>query len=61
MTVKAKVLSAIQRLPEDVDFKDVSDEVAFLAAIQEAEDDIRAGRLVTNSEMQTRIKEWTAG
>lgn len=59
MTVKEQVLSAIERLPADADFKDVKDEIAFLAAVQEADDDIAAGRTVTNEEMKQRIGAWT--
>ena len=59
MTVKEQVLLAIERLPEDADFKDVKDEIAFLAALREAEDDIAAGRTVTNEEMSRRIGSWT--
>jgi hypothetical protein len=55
MTVQEQVLSAIERLPEDADFKDVRDEVAFLAAVQEADDDIAAGRTITNEGMRRRI------
>lgn len=58
MSIKHQVLSAIQRLPDDIDFRDVNEEIALLAAVQEAEDDIRAGRVVTNSEMKGRIEEW---
>src|SRR5467141_439261 len=32
MSVKEQVLKAIQRLPEDIDFRDVTDEIALLAA-----------------------------
>lgn len=60
MTVKQQVLQAIQRLPDDVDFRDVTEEIALLAAVQEAESDIEAGRVVTNEEMKKRIIEWTA-
>jgi hypothetical protein len=59
MTVKEQVLLAIERLPEDADFKDVKDEIALLAALREAEDDIAAGRTVTNEEMRRRIGAWT--
>jgi len=59
MTVKEQVLSAIERLPEDADFRDVKDEIAFLAALQEAEDDIATNRTVNNEEMKRRIGTWT--
>jgi predicted transcriptional regulator len=60
MSVKEQVLQAIQRLPNDIDYRDVTDEIAFLAAIGEAERDIADGRLVTNEQMKARIGEWTA-
>jgi len=59
MTVKQQVLQAIQRLPDDADFRDVTEEIALLAAVQEAEADIKAGRVVSNEEMKKRITEWT--
>ena len=58
MSIKHQVLSAIQRLPDDIDFRDVHEEIALLAAVEEAEDDIRAQRLVPNGEMKSRIEEW---
>ena len=60
MSVKEQVLAAIQRLPSDIDFRDVADEIAFLAAIQEAERDIQHGRLISNDEMKSRIAQWSA-
>jgi predicted transcriptional regulator len=61
MSVKDQVLQAIHRLPDDIDFRDVADEIAFLAAVREAERDIDEGRLVTNDQMKARISEWVAG
>jgi hypothetical protein len=60
MSVKEQVLQAIQRLPDDINFRDVSDEVALLAAIQDAEHDIEDGRLISNDEMKSRISQWRA-
>ena len=60
MTVKEQVLQAIQRLPDDIDYRDVAEEVAFLAAVLEAEDDIQAGRVISNEQMKARITEWSA-
>jgi predicted transcriptional regulator len=59
MSVKEQVLQAIQRLPDDIDFKDVTDEIALLAAVHEAEEDIQEGRLVSNEQMRSRIEGWT--
>jgi predicted transcriptional regulator len=55
MSVKGQVLEAIQRLPDDIDFRYVADEIALLAALQEAERDIERGRLISNEEMKSRI------
>ena len=57
-TVKEKVLHVVHRLPEDADFRDVNEEIALLAAVAEAEDDIREGRLVDNEGMKSRLDEW---
>ena len=60
MSVKDQVIQAIQRLPDDIDFRDVAEEVAFLSAINEAEEDIAAGRLISNEQMRARVAKWTA-
>jgi hypothetical protein len=60
MSVKEQVLQAIQRLPNDIDFRDVTDEIALLVAVQEAERDIEDGRLISNDEMKSRIVQWSA-
>jgi predicted transcriptional regulator len=59
VSVKEQVLHAIHRLPDDIDYRDVTDEIAFLSAMREAERDIEQGRLVTNEQMKARIAEWT--
>ena len=41
-----------------MNFRDVNEEIALLAAVEEAEDDIRENRLVSNTEMKNRIEEW---
>ena len=55
MSVKEQVLQVINRLPDDVDFREITEEIAFLAAAREAEDDIQQGRVVTNEQMKARI------
>ena len=59
MNVKEQVLQAINRLPDDIDYRDAAEEIALLAAVREAERDIEQGRLVTNEQMKARIGEWT--
>ena len=60
MSVKDQVLQAINRLPDDIDYRDVADEIAFLSAMREAERDIEQGRLLTNEQMKARVGEWIA-
>jgi predicted transcriptional regulator len=60
MSVKDQVLQAIQRLPDDIDYRDITEKIAFLAAVREAERDISDGRLITNEQMKARIDGWTA-
>ena len=59
MSVKDQILQAVHRLPNDIDFADVSEEIAFLAAVRDAERDIDEGRLVSNEQMRARLTEWT--
>jgi hypothetical protein len=56
MTVKEQVLQAIQRLPDDIDFRDITEEIALLLALDEAERDIITGRVISNEEMRSRFK-----
>ena len=59
MSVKEQVLQAINRLPDNIDYRDAAEEIALLAAVREAERDIEQGRLVTNEQMKARIGDWT--
>ena len=60
MSVKEKVIEAIQRLPDDINYRDVRDEIALLSAIDEAEQDIQAGRVISNEQMKSRLEKWSA-
>jgi hypothetical protein len=55
VSVKEQVLQAINRLPDDIDYRDAADEIAFLAAVREAERDIEQDRVITNEQMRARI------
>ncbi len=61
MNVKVQVLEAIRRLPDDIDFRDVTDEIALLAAVHEAEQDMQQGKVISNEEMKSRIARWSVG
>ena len=60
MSVKEQVLEAIQRLPDDINYRDVAEGIALLSALNEAESDIKDGRLVSNEEMRARLEKWGA-
>ncbi len=55
MSVKEQVLQAINRLPNDIDYRDIAEEIAVLAAVREAEQDIEQGRVITNEQMKARV------
>ena len=57
-SAKQMVLEAVHRLPEEASFHDIADEVAFLAAIREGQDDVEKGRVISNEEMKRRLDAW---
>lgn len=60
-TVKEQVLHAVQRLPDDADFRDINVEIAMLAAIADAEEDVQEGPIIESWEMRARLEEWLDG
>jgi len=57
MSIKEQAIAIIRRLPEDANLKDIEEELALLAALQEAEADIQSGRLVSNDAMKARLQQ----
>jgi predicted transcriptional regulator len=57
-TAKQMVLEAVHRLPEEADFHDIAEEIAFLSAIREGETDLHEGKVVSNDEMKRRLESW---
>jgi predicted transcriptional regulator len=60
MTPKQKTLQALGTLPENASYEQLQEEVQILAALEEAEKDIREGRLVTHEEAKRRLAQWTS-
>lgn len=58
MSVKQLALDAIQQLPEDADMADVQEEMALLAALEEAEVDVQAGRVVPHADVVKKLQQW---
>lgn len=58
MSAKQAVLEAIHRLPDSINYKDIVDEVAFLAALEEAEKDIQENRVISNEAVLKQLEKW---
>jgi hypothetical protein len=59
MSIKEQAIALIQRLPDEAGLRDIEEELALLAALQEADEDIRTSRLVSNEAMKARVKQWS--
>lgn len=60
MSAKDAALQAIHRLPDDADFRAIAEEIAFLAALDQGDSDIKKGRVVSNEEARERLESWTS-
>jgi predicted transcriptional regulator len=58
MSLKQNAMQVIGALPEDVSYEAVSDELSILAALNEAEEDISAGRVISHDEVKKRFASW---
>ena len=58
MSAKQLALDAINHLPDDADMVAVQEEMSLLAALEEAEADVKAGRLIPHSEMVNKLQQW---
>lgn len=60
MTPKQKTLQTLGTLPEDASYDQLQEEVKILAALDEAEADIREGRVASHEEVKRRLAQWTS-
>lgn len=60
MTPKQKALQTLEALPENASFQELQEEIRLLAALDEAERDIRDGRVVAHDEVKRRLAQWTS-
>jgi predicted transcriptional regulator len=60
MSAKESVLQAVHRLPDDADYTAIAEEIAFLAALDQGERDVEAGRLVSNEAAKKMLESWTS-
>jgi hypothetical protein len=60
MSPKEAALSAIHRLPDDVDYQDIADEIACLMALREGEKAADEGKVRSSESVKGLLAAWTA-
>ncbi|HEY0967618.1 MAG TPA: hypothetical protein VGD88_09525 [Opitutaceae bacterium] len=60
VTPKQKAIQALGTLPENASYEQLQEEVRILAALEEAEADIRDGRVVAHDDVKRRLAKWTS-
>jgi len=58
--VKEKMTEVIQSQPEDATYEEIMRELAFEKMIERGLSDARNGRVVSNEEMNHRLRAWQA-
>lgn len=56
--VKERMTQVIQTQPEDSSYEEILRELAFGLMVERGLKDVRAGEVISNEEMQSRIKLW---
>ena len=58
MSVKERAIRAIQQLPEDADFRAVSEKLDFMQAVDEGLQQSKTGKTLTAEEVRQRLSKW---
>jgi predicted transcriptional regulator len=58
MSDKQAAIEAIQRLPDAVTLKEISEELELLAAIREGEDQADRGQVIPLEQLQQNLQQW---
>jgi len=56
---KRKMTEAIQALPDDASYDEIMRELAFERMVERGLEDSRQGRVISNEEMERRIRQWS--
>jgi len=56
--VKERLTEVIQNQPEDASYDEIIRELAFENMVERGLEDVRQGRVISNNEMEQRIKTW---
>jgi predicted transcriptional regulator len=57
-TVKEKLAEVIQSQPDDASYEEIMRELAFERMVERGLEDSREGRMISNEEMEHRIRSW---
>jgi len=57
-TVKERVAEIVQAQPDDSSFDEILRELAFSGMVDRGLEDSRQGRIISNEEMEHRIRTW---
>jgi predicted transcriptional regulator len=60
MSDKETALAAIRRLPEGASFREIREEIEFLAAVREGEAQADQGRLIPLEQVEKNLSSWLA-
>lgn len=57
-TEKEKIAKVVLSQPEDATYDEIIRELAFSKMVDRGLEDVRSGRVISNSEMANRIRAW---
>ncbi|MDD5772577.1 MAG: hypothetical protein PHX78_03825 [bacterium] len=58
LSVKTRMSEIIQKQPEDATYEEIIRELAFERMVERGLEDSRSGKVISNDEMQHRIRAW---
>jgi predicted transcriptional regulator len=58
MLAKERMLEIIEAQPDDSTYEEILRELAFARMVERGLEDSRQGRLISNEEMERRIRTW---
>jgi predicted transcriptional regulator len=57
-TIKEKITKVVMSQPDDATYDEIMRELAFSRMVDRGLEDMRSGRVISNSEMANRIRSW---
>jgi len=58
MTIKEKVLQAVENLPDDAAIEEAMERLLFMAKIERGLEQAEAGRIISRDEVKERVTKW---